>query len=112
MARAQAGTPLGIGVIGCGTIAFSAHLPAITRLDYRVSWWRSPICARSRRPARRSNSARRTTTPITASCWPDIAIVVICTPEFLHREQVVAAAEAGKHILCEKPMADSLELLM
>lgn len=39
----------------------------------------------------------------------DIAAVSIVTPDFLHREIAVAAAEAGKHILIEKPMATSLE---
>jgi len=35
----------------------------------------------------------------------DITAVVIATPEYLHARQVDAAAAAGKHILCEKPMA-------
>ncbi len=39
----------------------------------------------------------------------DIAAVSIVTPDFLHRELVLAAAEAGKHILIEKPMATTVE---
>lgn len=35
----------------------------------------------------------------------DIDMVDICLPTYLHRETVVAAAAAKKHILCEKPMA-------
>jgi len=38
----------------------------------------------------------------------DIDLVDICTPEFLHAEQTIAAAEAGKHVFCEKPMASSV----
>ncbi|MEN6642075.1 MAG: Gfo/Idh/MocA family oxidoreductase [Armatimonadia bacterium] len=39
---------------------------------------------------------------------PEIKAVSIVTPDFLHREIVVAAAEAGKHILIEKPMATTV----
>lgn len=37
----------------------------------------------------------------------DIEAVMICTPTFLHPEMAVAAAEAGKQIFCQKPMAMS-----
>lgn len=40
---------------------------------------------------------------------PNVDAVVIATPHHLHRETTVQAAQAGKHILLEKPMADSLE---
>ncbi len=39
----------------------------------------------------------------------DIAAVSVVTPDFLHREIAVAAAEAGKHVLLEKPMATTVE---
>jgi predicted dehydrogenase len=39
---------------------------------------------------------------------PDVEAVCICTPSGLHAGQVVAAAQAGKHILVEKPMALTL----
>lgn len=35
---------------------------------------------------------------------PEIDIVCICTPSGLHGEMSIAAAESGKHIVCEKPM--------
>ncbi|MGQ9593197.1 MAG: Gfo/Idh/MocA family protein [Anaerolineae bacterium] len=40
---------------------------------------------------------------------PDIHVVDICAPSILHREIAVAAAKAGKHVFCEKPLAMNLE---
>lgn len=42
---------------------------------------------------------------------PSIHIISICTPHHLHAEQTIAAAQAGKHIVIEKPVALSLESL-
>jgi predicted dehydrogenase len=39
----------------------------------------------------------------------DIDAVLICVPHYLHSEYVTLAAGAGKHVLCEKPMAPTLE---
>lgn len=39
---------------------------------------------------------------------PSIDAVWICSPSSLHKEQIVAAAKAGKHIFCEKPLAVEL----
>jgi predicted dehydrogenase len=36
---------------------------------------------------------------------PDVDLVDLCTPTTLHPEQAVAALKAGKHVLCEKPLA-------
>src|SRR6202000_2040953 len=36
---------------------------------------------------------------------PDLDIISVCPPTDLHREQVLGAISAGKHVLCEKPVA-------
>lgn len=40
---------------------------------------------------------------------PEVELVDICAPTFLHREMATAALQAGKHVLCEKPMALNVE---
>src|SRR3954468_24637583 len=40
---------------------------------------------------------------------PAIALVDICTPGDSHVDIAIAALEAGKHVLCEKPLANSVE---
>ena len=39
----------------------------------------------------------------------EVEAVFVCLPTFLHRDAVVAAAEAGKHVFCEKPISMSLK---
>jgi predicted dehydrogenase len=39
---------------------------------------------------------------------PDIDAIAVCTPNYLHAEHSIAALEAGKHVLVEKPMATSV----
>jgi predicted dehydrogenase len=42
---------------------------------------------------------------------PDIDVIDICTPPFLHAPQAEAALRAGKHVICEKPVAASVEVI-
>lgn len=39
----------------------------------------------------------------------DIDVINCCTPNFLHKEVVIAAMRAGKHVYCDKPLAMSLD---
>ncbi len=40
---------------------------------------------------------------------PDINLIYIATPPFLHYEQAMRALDAGKHVICEKPLAMNIE---
>jgi predicted dehydrogenase len=41
----------------------------------------------------------------------DIDVIDICTPPNLHLEQIQSALKAGKHVICEKPLVESLSAL-
>src|SRR5436190_13687687 len=40
---------------------------------------------------------------------PNVEAIWICTPNMFHAEHAILAAEHGKHVICEKPMALNLE---
>lgn len=94
------------GLIGCGDIARKRVAPALRD---------SSLCeliAVARAQAELAEScAREFGARRGYSEWQQLLIdyeidaIYVATPVHLHAEQVVAAAERGKHVLCEKPMA-------
>ena len=44
-----------------------------------------------------------------ASMLPEVDVVDVCSPTYLHAEMVLQAAQAGKHVVCEKPLALNVE---
>lgn len=95
------------GVIGCGGIS-GAHIPALMAMEnVRLT------AVADIRPERAQAVAERTGARVEAS-WqtliaaPDIDVVHILTPHYLHAQMAIAALRAGKHVLTEKPMASEL----
>jgi predicted dehydrogenase len=98
-----------IGVIGCGAIARRAHLPALRAAGAEITTFAS----RSRSSAEAAQGECEGAGVITDD-WRDLVAsddvdaVTICTPNAFHAEMTIAAAQAGKHVLVEKPIACSL----
>jgi predicted dehydrogenase len=42
-------------------------------------------------------------------CMDDVDVIDLCTPSYLHYRQTLDVLEAGKHVICEKPIAGSLQ---
>jgi len=97
---------LGIGVIGCGAIACEAHLP-----NYAANARARLVAVADIDDGRARAAADRFSVPYIYADYrqlverDDIDAVSVCTPNYLHAEQTIAALQAGKHVLCEKPMA-------
>lgn len=92
-------TQLDVAVIGAGYIA-RTHLPAWTGLGARIR-----IFATDDQAASLADEFGATLAPSLQDAIAGATVVDICTPTSTHRSIALEAAEAGAHILCEKPLA-------
>jgi predicted dehydrogenase len=94
------------GLIGCGDISRKRVAPALRDISECEL-----IAVNRARTEKAEEFAREFGAGRWYSDWreligdAEIDAVYIATPVYLHAEQTIAAAEAGKHVLCEKPMA-------
>ena len=94
------------GVLGVAGIAVRAVMPAIQRSQNgRLVAIASRVAAKAEEAARRTGIARAHGSYEALLNDPDVQAVYIPLPNSLHREWTIRCAEAGKHVLCEKPLA-------
>jgi len=106
---ATQGEKMRIGLVGCGRISRN-HLAAIAKLNDKLEL--AAVCdvvEERAREAAGETGARVYTDYEQMLDREDLDIVSICTPSGLHAEQGVMAAEAGCHVITEKPMSITLE---
>jgi predicted dehydrogenase len=99
----SAGPSLRAGVIGTGW-ADRVLIPAFQAGGIDV------VAVASRAPDRARAVASRHGVEVATGAWQDLLhldldLVAVASPPALHREQAVAVLEAGRHLLCEKPLA-------
>ncbi|MCY4080905.1 MAG: Gfo/Idh/MocA family oxidoreductase [Caldilineaceae bacterium] len=94
------------GIVGAGKIAESQFAPAVASADgHELAAVSRRELAAAQRFAER-HGARRAYNSVEALLEDDeVSAVYVATPPHLHARETVLAAEAGKHVLCEKPMA-------
>ena len=97
---------IGVGIIGSGGIALANHLPGFSICpDTRV------VALCDANPAVLEKASRQSGITATYADYNDVIrrddvhAVVIATPNYLHAPITHAAVRAGKHVLCEKPIA-------
>ena len=100
---------LKIGIIGCGGIANNKHMPALSKLSDKCEM----IAFCDENVERAEKAAAQYGAPgakvyadyheLLAN--PEVEVVHVLTPNVAHAPITVAAFEAGKHVMCEKPMA-------
>src|SRR6266540_6182524 len=103
---------LRIAVVGCGKVS-RGHIrgwlgePKRSRIVALVDL--APHQAEARRDEAGLREVELMTDFQKALARDDVDAVDLCTPGHLHTEQIVAALEAGKHVLTEKPTGYTLE---
>jgi predicted dehydrogenase len=101
--------PLRVGIVGCGNVAVNFHVPAyLTAPDrYTIVGLADPAPERLGlgRAAAGLEPEQVHGDAAALLARDDVDVIDVCTPQHLHRDAVVAALGAGKHVLCEKPLA-------
>ena len=95
-------------MVGCGTVARALHLPGLRGAGADVVAFASRSRASAEAAARDWGGGEVLDRWEDAVRRPDVDAVAVCSPNAFHPEQAIAAAEAGKHVLVEKPIATTL----
>lgn len=98
---------LKIGIVGCGGIANGKHLPAIKRNgNFEILAFCDLIEERAIKAKEEYGTPEsRIYTDYEELIKEDLDAVYVLTPNSVHAPVTIAALKAGKHVMCEKPMA-------
>jgi predicted dehydrogenase len=100
---------LNAAIVGLGFVG-RAHLDALRRLGIPVQGALGSTAERSKASADSLSLPRAYTSLDELAADPSVQVVHLCTPNHLHFQEASQLLRAGKHVLCEKPLAlDSRE---
>lgn len=98
-----------IGVIGCGTVAIAVHIPSLKRIpEAKIIGVADAAKGRAKEVSEKFNIGNFYTDYHDLLKIEGLDAVVIAVPNWLHAEIATAAAEFGKNILIQKPLATNL----
>lgn len=96
-----------MAIAGFGRVAVDAHVPAyVARPRFEVVAVTDPVGTRLE-AARRVLPSATAFRSVDAMLEVDFDVLDVCSPPIFHAGQTRAALEAGRHVLCEKPLARS-----
>jgi len=99
---------LGVAIVGTGMIA-AVHRRAVLLAGAELRGVAASSPQRAREVAQAWGVPRGYHDIEDLLVDPQVQVVHVCTPNHLHRPIAQAALEAGKHVVCEKPLATTLE---
>ena len=100
---------LGLGLIGCGEVVFRETAPAIQAAGNAHLVRVMDIDVGRAASVGNDWGVPHTTSLDEVLADSKVDAVVVSTPHHLHVEQTLLACRAGRHVICEKPLATSLE---
>ncbi len=101
---------LGVGVVGCGFVGGGAHVPSFAKIEGARL-----VAVADADSKRRNKAATKHKVEANYDDYrkliqdPRVDAVIVALPTPLHVPASLAALEAGKHVICEMPLAPSLE---
>lgn len=101
--------PIAVGIAGLGRSGWNIHADGLSQLAdrYQIAAVADPLPERQQEAATQF-SAKTYDQPEQLISDPDVELVVVATPSYTHAGLGVAALRSGKHVVVEKPMAQSV----
>lgn len=99
-----------VAVFGCGAIAQRRHIPEYAANEnVELVAFADPVVERAQEMAELYGGKAYSSYEELLANETTVDAVSVCTPNYLHAPMAIAAANSGKHVLVEKPMAVSTE---
>lgn len=96
---------MNVAIIGCGAIARRRHAPALSNYKGACFYAVCDLVRANADDLAKTYQVRAYYDIDTLLGESNLDAVILCTPERFHEEHVIKALRAGKHVLCEKPLA-------
>jgi predicted dehydrogenase len=101
---------LRLGIVGCGSATRMFHLKALENVrEFTITALVDTDMERLEEALKVCGAGRAYSDYLRLLSDPEVDVVVVNTPPRCHEEMVIRALEAGKHVLCEKPLATSYD---